>query len=104
MAYGNGEELDKILYINPVEGQRLKLEDFRIEYDYVWDDGTPMGDHYPVSARFSIIDDGKTGIRRVGTVPQSQKIYTLSGQQVSGVPARSGIYIKNGKKYLILNQ
>lgn len=103
VAYGNGEELDKILYINPVEGQRLKLEDFHIEYDYVWDDGTPMGDHYPVSARFSIIDDGGTGIRRICSDSHSQKIYTLSGQQISGVPARSGMYIINGKKYLILN-
>ena len=86
-----------------MEGQRLKLEDFRIEYDYVWDDGTPMGDHYPVSARFSIIGDSDTGIRWIGTDSRSQKIYTLSGQQVSGVPPRSGMYIKNGKKYLKLN-
>ena len=98
VAYGNGEVLDKILYINPLDGQRLKLEDFRIEYDYVWDDGTPMGDHFPVSARFSTVGNGDTAIRRVGEDRQPQKVYTLSGQQLSGVPSRPGIYIINGRK------
>lgn len=42
VAYDNGEVLDKILYINPVDGLRLKLEAYRLETDYTFDDGTPM--------------------------------------------------------------
>ena len=98
VAYTTGESLDKILYINPMEGLRLQLEDFREERDYVWDDGTPLGDHYPVSARFSIVGNGDTGIRRYETEQRLQKIYTIGGQRLSGVPSRPGIYIINGKK------
>ena len=49
VAYANGEVLDKILYINPAHGTQLRLESYLLETDYTYDDGTPMGDHYPVS-------------------------------------------------------
>ena len=98
VAYTTGESLDKILYINPMEGLRLQLDDYREERDYVWDDGTPLGDHYPVSARFSIVGNSDTGIRQYKTDQRPQKIYTVSGQRLSGIPSRPGIYIINGKK------
>jgi len=99
-AYANGEELDKILYINPAEGQQLRLEDFRIERDYVWENGTPLGDHYPVMARFSIAGAPDTGIRQRTAGQTARKVYTLGGQQLPAIPSRPGIYIINGKKYI----
>ena len=100
-AYANGEVLDKILYINPAKGQRLQLEDFKIEYDYVWDDGTPMGDHFPVSARFSIVDDSDAGIRQIENQQQPTQIYSIDGRQLSSPPSKPGIYLINGRKIII---
>ena len=53
-----GEQLDKILYISPVNGPRVELLDYRVETDYTWDDGTPLGDHRPVVARLRIVEKG----------------------------------------------
>lgn len=50
-----GETLDKILYVNPVGGARLRP--LSAAYDrtgYVRSDGTPLGDHWPFSATFNI--------------------------------------------------
>ena len=57
-AYQQGEMLDKILYICPVKGPRLELLDYRVEMDYTWDNGSPLGDHRPVMARFRAVDKG----------------------------------------------
>lgn len=57
-GYQQGEMLDKILYIYPVRGPRLELLDYRVEMDYTWDDGSPLGDHRPVMARFRTVAKG----------------------------------------------
>ncbi|MBQ4386835.1 MAG: endonuclease/exonuclease/phosphatase family protein [Prevotella sp.] len=57
----HGETLDKILYINPVEGRRLALQSFRVETDYVREDGRPLGDHWPVSATFAFTEASTVG-------------------------------------------
>lgn len=57
-GYQQGEMLDKILYICPIKGPRLELLDYRVEMDYTWDDGTPLGDHRPVMAGFRIVEKG----------------------------------------------
>lgn len=53
-----GEQLDKILCISSVKGPRVELLDYRVETDYTWDDGTPLGDHRPVVARLRIVEKG----------------------------------------------
>ena len=53
-------------------------------------------------------DSSTTGIRIIGTVDDMQSgssvkssaIYTLNGQRVKGTPGK-GIYIKNGKKFIV---
>lgn len=53
-------------------------------------------------------DSSTTGIRIIGTVDDMQSgssvkssaVYTLNGQHVTGTP-RKGIYIKNGKKFIV---
>ena len=80
VAYANGEVLDKILYINPVVGSRLKLESYRLETDYTYDDGTSMGDHYPVSATFSFVDEPSSGISSIQPVTASE-FYSVEGRR-----------------------
>lgn len=57
-GYQQGEILDKILYIIPVNGPRLELLDYWVEMDYTRDDGSPLGDHRPVTARFRYVEKG----------------------------------------------
>ena len=90
VAYANGEVLDKILYINPVGGTRLKLEAYRLETDYTRDDGTPMGDHYPVSATFSVVDESSTGIYSLEYDSDSE-VFALDGRRLSTL--RAGLNI-----------
>ena len=53
----NGETLDKILYLNPTGGSQLKPISVNIDsIGYVKNDGTPLGDHNPLSAIFEIIN------------------------------------------------
>ena len=54
--FRKGETLDKILYINPA-GSSIRLLPTSVNIDrtgYVRDDGTPLGDHFPLSATFII--------------------------------------------------
>ena len=51
----NGELLDKILYINPKGGSKLYPMSIFIDHDgYHKDDGSPLGDHSPLSVTFKI--------------------------------------------------
>ena len=51
----NGELLDKILYINPKGGAWLYPMNIFIDHEgYQKDDGTPLGDHSPLSVTFKI--------------------------------------------------
>lgn len=94
VAYANGEVLDKIIYINPVSGTRLKLEAYRLETDYTYDDGTPMGDHYPVSATFSFTDGASTGICTIVSESDSQ-VYTIDGRRLPAL--RPGLNVVRGR-------
>lgn len=50
------ETLDKIIYINPVDGFQLEPVAFLKDTEnYVREDGrTPLGDHYPIMAKFRV--------------------------------------------------
>ena len=71
--------IDKILYINPVSGNRLKLESYQLATDYTWDDGTPMGDHYPVSAVFRFVSDDASAIQHLESSDE-QQVWSLDGR------------------------
>ena len=68
------------IHINPDVGSRLKLESHRLETDYTYDDGTPMGDHYPVSATFSFVDEPSSGISGIQPVTASE-FYSVEGRR-----------------------
>jgi hypothetical protein len=51
---------------------------------------------------FSIVDDDPTGITQHPTPDtQQQDWYTLDGRRINGQPAKRGIYIRGGKKYVV---
>ena len=83
--FRKGETLDKILYINP--NTRYQLRPIEVEIDrtgYVRDDGTPLGDHFPLSATFIIEDtDG------IDTPPYGH-LSTLNSQLSTTIYAPDG--------------
>ena len=99
------ETLDNILYISPKGGYGLKLLDFEIDEDGYKRDGKPLGDHYPLIAKFHIFDNSSSsqeskpsGISNVTDGSQSPAdAYDLKGVRHTG-DLQHGTYIINGKK------
>ncbi len=100
-----GEMLDKILFINPVEGSQLTVQSYSVDsiaYFRSDDKEKSLGDHFPVSARFSILSQGGTGIIELARESQlSDSYYDLNGRRLNGLPSRKGIYIYRGKKVVV---
>jgi len=101
----NGESLDKIIYINPTMGTKIKAVAFCIDKEGYLNDGKPLGDHYPVAATFQVESRGTaTAIESLTTAPSvdgEQSVYTIEGIRVSDQPTQKGVYIQNGKKTII---
>jgi len=92
----DGETLDKILYVNPTTGTQLKAISFNVDKEGYMYDGTPLGDHFPLSATFEVA--ARTSI--INTLPtdgedssNSKELYDLSGRKVS--QPHSGLYIEH---------
>ena len=92
-----GETLDKILYVNPVEGTQIQPVAFSLDRDGYRHDDKPLGDHYPVAATFRVMP-GKTGIESISSEnPHAERPtnwYTIDGRTIDGKPAKGGIYIE----------
>lgn len=54
LGYREGEIVDKVLYINPTFGRKLKATSFKVDTDFNKEDGTPLADHYPVVVKFRL--------------------------------------------------
>ncbi len=90
---GAGETLDKILYINPATGSKIQPIAFTLdETGYMYDE-KPLGDHYPLSATFQVVDR-KTGIDAVVNEHPTadSEYYNLKGQRIT--KPQGGIYIE----------
>jgi hypothetical protein len=93
-----GETLDKILYINPATGTKIRPIAFSLDNSGYLYDGKPLGDHWPVAATFQVLS-GTTGIIDNDTRINHEKasFYNLNGVRVN--QPRSGIYIeRQGQK------
>ena len=94
----NGEVLDKIIYINPTTGTKIKPVSYVFDMEGYKHDGKPLGDHYPVAATFEVTDR-KTSIQDVDfneTNQPSAVYYNMNGQRVS--QPVNGLFIeKNGQ-------
>ena len=55
----DGEKFDKIIYINPTNGQQLKAVSFKCDTEDFQYDGKPLSDHDPVSAVFEWVGSGE---------------------------------------------
>ena len=96
------EVLDKIIYINPVDGGILTPLEYGVDKEgYVRDDGSALGDHWPVMAKFSI-SQTPTAIRSITTTASGDKgWYDLSGRRLEARPATKGVYVHQGKKIVV---
>ena len=89
----DGETLDKILYINPVEGTMIQPVAFSIDRDGFLYNGKPLADHYPVSATFKVVSN----VDAIEEIENSQSVnyplyYNLNGQRIS--QPRRGLFIR----------
>ncbi len=100
-----GETLDNILYISPIGGYGLKLVSFEKDEKGYKRDGVPLGDHYPLIAKFQITnkpynisESMPSGIYQIANDSQSTPdTYDLNGIRQTGDLA-PGTYIINGRK------
>jgi endonuclease/exonuclease/phosphatase family metal-dependent hydrolase len=100
-AEAGDETLDKIIYINPTEGDKIQPVSVSIDREgYVYD-GMPLGDHWPVAAKFRVVSSKSVGISTtLSDKGEKEKVfYNLNGQRVS--QPRNGVYIKDGQKTVI---
>jgi hypothetical protein len=99
------ETLDNILYISPSDGYGLKLVSFEMDENGYKHNGKPLGDHYPLIAKFQILgknyispEEMPNCINNISHASQATfDIYDLNGIRQTGnlVP---GTYIINGQK------
>jgi Endonuclease/Exonuclease/phosphatase family. len=102
-----GDCIDKIIYINAVDAdKKVEPVSYRIERDFVDENGKSIGDHWPVVATFNVVSTA-TGVDNISDVEAPEtEWYTLSGVRLSGKPSGKGIYLRKGKKIYnsIINQ
>lgn len=70
------ETLDHILYVNPVNGKGLELASFDIDKEGYTADGKPLGDHYPLIAKFQLLDEAGRPIGGDTEQPDAPKCAT----------------------------
>lgn len=95
----DGEALDKIIYINPVNGPKLKPLSFTIDSEGYQRDGKMLGDHYPVAATFEILGGAKTALQNLQAEQQDDsavEFYNLKGQHID--QPDKGVYIERKGK------
>lgn len=110
MAEGGDEMLDKILYINPTEGVKIQPVSISIDREGYLYDGKPLGDHYPLAAKFQVASRKVVGISELGidgkgSDMSDSSIYTIDGRKVVNSSQRKGLYIErngdNTKKRIV---
>ena len=104
----NGESLDKIIYINPVSGNRIVPVAFTIDEVGYRRNGEPLGDHFPVVATFQVISQEKlAGVEDVNhETIANNSCFDLHGRSLNPhssqlSPLKKGIYIVDGQKKVI---
>lgn len=103
-AEAGEETLDKILYINPAEGIGIEPVSISIDREGYLYDGKPLGDHWPVAAKFQLAArKAAVGISEQNFDDRGQglsdtSIYTIDGRKVWDGSQRKGLYIeRNGE-------
>ena len=95
-VWTENEELDKIIYINPVGGGILTPLEYGVDKDgYVRENGSALGDHWPVMAKFSISQTA-TAIRSVTSTASGDTVGMTSAVAASkpDLPRRAFMFIR----------
>ena len=99
----DGETFDKIIYINPTNGQQLKAVSFKCDTEEYMHNGEPLGDHYPVSAVFEWTGQGEeSGIKALSisqpdTNGNVSELFNLNGRRLKTASGK-GLYIERNEK------
>jgi len=93
-----GETLDKILYVNPVDGTQLSVTACKLDSADYKHNGVALGDHYPLVATFSVKNRKSTSVKTLAAEAQdaASEYYQANGQRISA-PAK-GLYIERRGK------
>lgn len=90
-----GESLDKILCVNPTDGQQLRPIAYSVDKEGYQYEGKVLGDHYPVAVTFEVV--GSTGIHELKNGKmEALKYYDLQGHPVDQ-PSK-GVYIQRNER------
>ena len=96
-----GETLDKILYVNPVDGMAVTPTSVVVDSITYVNHGQPLGDHFPVIATFGFVKrKSPTDIDTAEKdVDANHNIYDLQGIRHEAIsPRQRGVYIVDGMK------
>ena len=96
----SGETLDKIIYINPTEGIRLKAVSYSLDTEGYKRDGKALGDHFPLVATFEVMkrDESKTTAVEGATLRDAAPdYYSLQGRHTDQ-PAKGVVIEHDGRQ------
>ena len=96
----NGETLDKIIYINPTEGIKLKAVAYSLDTEGYRRNGKALGDHFPLVATFEVMKRDESKITAVeGVTPETAApdYYNLQGEHVAQ-PAKGVMIEHDGRQ------
>lgn len=87
LGYTRGEVVDKVLWVNPVDGEQIAATSISFDASgYVDSEGEALGDHVPVAVTF---EWNPTSVRGIATEASSEgavmQIYSLSGARLSSM-------------------
>lgn len=89
------EWLDKILYINPTQGSKLRPLAVTLDREgFLREDGTPLCDHYPLAATFEVSDQTATVISNVGDNISNAALWSPNGTRLTS-PRRGITIVRN---------
>lgn len=91
------EQLDKILYVNPVEGKVLKPVSVEVDAAAYQYEGKALGDHFPLIANFQVTDRKLNNID-APEYSKTSETYDLQGRRTER--KTKGVYISDGRKYI----
>ena len=90
-----GESLDKILCVNPTDGQQLRPIAYSVDKDGYQYEGKVLGDHYPVAVTFEVVG-ATTGVHELKKgETEAVKYYDLQGRPTDQ-PSK-GVYIQRNE-------
>ena len=96
------EILDKILYINPTDGNNVVPISVSIDKEGYTVDGSPLSDHYPLFATFEFKERKAAGItQQLSPNTQQNEVYDLRGIRQENENLQKGIYIINGNTHVV---